>query len=481
MTISNKIHSIFWFRRDLRIKDNEALILAARESDVLLCLYIHSPEEEHPWEPGAASGWWLHHALEDLGSSLEKLGSQLILRRGRSINVLQSLISETSTNRVYWNRLYDPATIKRDSEIKKKLVEKNIAVFSFPGSLLKEPWEIKNSSGTAYQVFTPFWKALSREINIPDSLPILKKLPPPARSISSEKITALNLLPDIAWDREFYNLWKPTEKGAWDSISEFVLRTIEEYKSERDFPYKKATSHMSPYLHFGQITAIGIWRKIKDAFKSSDINSVEPFLRQLGWRDFAHHLLYHFPHTDHKPLKKEFEKFPWKKNKGHLSAWQKGQTGIPIVDAGMRELWTTGTMHNRVRMLVGSFLVKNLQIHWLEGAKWFWDTLLDADLANNTLGWQWIAGSGADAAPYFRIFNPVSQSQKFDPQGLYIRTWIPELKELPDKWIHHPWQAPAETLTSANITLGKTYPYPICDLKETREEALEAYHCLKKK
>jgi deoxyribodipyrimidine photo-lyase len=473
--------SIFWFRRDLRIRDNLALFEAANQSKELICLYIHCPEEESPWEIGGASRWWLHHALIDLNSSLEKLGSKLIIKEGKSLELLSSLSKEFSASAVFWNRLYDPSTIKRDSIIKKSLIDSGIEVKSYSGSLLKEPWEVKNGSGAPYQVFTPFWKSVSKSFEVPDIVPILKKIPPTKLDIPSIELSSLNLLPKIPWDKEFYNYWQPTEKGAWETLSEFILNNIETYKTERDFPYKRASSTLSPYLHFGQITAVSIWRKVLDAFKTSDINSVEPFLRQLGWRDFAHHLLYHFPHTDLKPLKKDFEKFPWEKNKKNLSAWQKGRTGIPIIDAGMRELWTSGIMHNRVRMIVGSYLVKNLRIHWTEGAKWFWDTLIDADLANNTLGWQWVAGSGADAAPYFRIFNPITQSEKFDSQGFYIRKWLPELSSLPDKWIHRPFEAPENILKDANIILGKTYPKPICDLKETREEALEAYFTMKGK
>ncbi|HMO18829.1 MAG TPA: deoxyribodipyrimidine photo-lyase [Oligoflexia bacterium] len=477
--ISHKT-SLFWFRRDLRVKDNEALHTAANESDFLICIYIHSPKEESPWPPGGASRWWLHHALSDLEKNLKKLGSHLIIKSGSSADIIKSIAEENSVSKVYWNRLYDPTTIKRDIQIKEELTSANIKVFSFPGSLLKEPWEIKNSSGNPYQVFTPFWRALSGQISDLEPDLEIRKFPPSTKTVHSDELSTLKLLPKISWDKEFYPFWKPTEKGAWDILENFIISSIQDYKTERDFPFKQATSFLSPYLHFGQITPKSIWRTIHNAFNSSKVNSIEPFLRQLGWRDFAHHLLYHFPHTDSEPLKSDFKNFPWQRNKPALSAWQKGQTGVPIVDAGMRELWATGIMHNRVRMIAASFLVKNLRIHWIEGAKWFWDTLVDADLANNSLGWQWVAGSGADAAPYFRIFNPVSQSEKFDSEGLYIRKWVPEISSLPDKWIHKPWEAPKNVLDAANVILGKTYPKLLCDLKATREEALNAYYSLKK-
>jgi deoxyribodipyrimidine photo-lyase len=480
MAASDKKNSIFWFRRDLRIQDNEALSLAARESDTLICLYIYAPEEESPWEPGAASKWWLHHALTDLSASIESLGSKLIIRSGKSLDILESIIEKFSIDTVYWNRLYDPATISRDTAIKKHLTEKNIHVRTFSGSLLKEPWEIKNASGAPYQVFTPFWKALSKEITSFENTPTPGTLPAPAKYPVSESVSSLRLLPSIPWDKEFYDTWNPSESGAWKALDIFLNDAIDNYKEKRDFPSIEGTSRLSPWLHFGQISAGSIWNRVQHAFQNSEIHSPEPFLRQLGWRDFAHHLLYHFPHTDLKPLKKEFASFPWKKNKRALTAWQKGQTGIPIIDAGMRELWKTGIMHNRVRMIAGSLLVKNLLIHWHEGAKWFWDTLVDADLANNSLGWQWIAGSGADAAPYFRIFNPLSQSARFDPEGSYIRRWVPELASLPDKWIFRPWDAPDHILEAAGVRLGVNYPQPVCDLRETRENALEAYSVMKK-
>lgn len=496
--VANNTNAIVWFRRDLRISDNEALTNALKDSIKPICVYIYNPEEESPWVIGSASKWWLHHALEDLQNSLLSINLDLLFYTGDSLSVLESIVKTTSASKIYWNRMYDPETVLRDTNIKTYFEKQGIEVQSSKGSLLKEPWEIKNGSGKPYQVFTPFWKTLSKELVVDVKKSFKEKPPRKAEiplenkkidpdSLSNLTLQDLKLLPTISWDANFYDLWKPTENAAWDIISNFVHNSIDTYQTDRDIPSLDATSKLSPYLHFGQITPSAIWNFVSDAFEYKKAVFIEPFLRQLAWRDFAHHLLFHFPHTNHKPLKEDFEKFPWREvskkassASADLKAWQKGQTGIPILDAGMRELWHTGTMHNRVRMLVGSFLVKNLRIHWLQGAKWFWDTLLDADLANNSLGWQWIAGCGADAAPYFRVFNPVSQSEKFDAEGLYIRKWVPELSKLPDKWLSKPWEAPHEILMSSGVILGKTYPFPICDLKETREEALNAYYEMKK-
>jgi deoxyribodipyrimidine photo-lyase len=472
--------SLVWFRKDLRVKDNEALFSAVSSSDHSICLYIHIPHEEKPWKIGSASKWWLHHSLVELKKSLEKLGTTLHIRTGNSsLSVLQELTSTYNIPRIHWNRQYEPLLIQRDAHIKKVLTDNGVEVFSYSGSLLKEPWEIKNKTGNPYQVFTPFWKELSSQVRDVTPLPSPKKITGmPIEGGAS--IESLSLLPSPGWDKDFYTCWNPGEAGAEKILNTFIETKLDTYKDKRDFPQLSHTSQLSPYLHFGNISARTVWHKVQTAFKNKEITRPEPFLRQLGWRDFAHHLLFHFPHTDSKPLKAVFEKFPWGSNKKYITAWQKGVTGIPIVDAGMRELWQTGIMHNRVRMITASFLVKNLLIHWHEGAKWFWDTLLDADLANNSMGWQWVAGSGADAAPYFRIFNPITQSEKFDPEGSYIRRWVPELAGLPDRWIHKPFSCPEHILKKHNIALGKEYPLPLCDLKETRENALEAYYSLKK-
>lgn len=462
--------TLVWFRQDFRLEDNHALTAAAKNGDIIP-VYIHSPEEEGDWPIGGASKWWLHHSLESLSQEFDKHGLKLVIRKGKTLENLRLLIKETQANAVYWNRRYEPAVIARDTSIKSDLKDEGIDVHSFNANLLFEPWTIHNKQNKPFQVFTPFWKhCLTLQApSVPLPIP---KLKPSSLSIKSDSLESLELLPKIHWDTGIHAAWKPGESHARKMLDKFLKSPVLEYTDERDRPDHNGISHLSPYLHFGEISPRIIWHA---ALKKYDFAEVEPYLRQLGWREFAHHLLFHFPKTPSFPLRQDFAKFPWKDDPAGLKAWHKGKTGYPIVDAGMRQLWTTGWMHNRVRMIVGSFLVKDLLINWLEGARWFWDTLVDADLANNTLGWQWVGGCGADAAPYFRIFNPITQGEKFDPEGEYVRHWVPELAALPNEWIHQPWEAPADVLRAAGIILGKDYPHPIVDHKKARMRALAAF------
>ncbi|MGD8310060.1 MAG: deoxyribodipyrimidine photo-lyase, partial [Chromatiales bacterium] len=323
-------------------------------------------------------------------------------------------------------------------------------------------------------VFTPFWKACLRRPPPAAPLAAPEKLPP-CPDVDSLALDALGLLPRIPWDAGLRETWRPGEAGALRRLDGFCRKGLDAYADARERPAVVGTSRLSPRLHFGELSPRQVWwRAVRE-----DSPGGEAFLRELGWREFAHHLLHHSPETLERPMDRRFEAFPWREDPEALRAWQSGRTGIPLVDAGMRELWHTGWMHNRVRMVVASLLTKNLRIHWLEGARWFWDTLVDADLANNTLGWQWVAGCGADAAPYFRIFNPVTQGQRYDPEGAYVRRWVPEIGRLPDRWVHRPWQAPEKVLREAGIRLGSDYPEPIVDLKESRREALAAYEQVK--
>ena len=453
---------IVWFRRDLRLADNPALAAALATHRPILPLFIWSPSEEGEGAPGAASRWWLHHSLAALDADLQARGSSLVVRCGSVLEILKDVMRDTGATEVYWNRLYEPALIARDKVIKAALPAQ-----SFNANLLHEPWTIATQLGKPYQVFTPFYKACQLTGEPGRPLPAPARLPTPVK-VASDDLQRLELLPRRDWAKSFPSHWKPGEAGARKLLAAFA---VERYLTDRDFPEREGTSRLSPHLHFGEISPRQIWWGIRDSKRPNP----EPYLRQLVWREFAHHLLFHFPHTTTEPLRSEFRAFPWATHPAQLKAWQRGLTGYPIVDAGLRELWTTGWMHNRVRMIVASFLVKDLMLPWQAGAAWFWDTLVDADLANNTLGWQWAAGCGADAAPYFRVFNPLLQGRKFDPDGAYVKRWIPELAKLAPQWIHAPAEAPAGVLTSAGVQLGHTYPLPLVDHAQARLEALNAY------
>jgi deoxyribodipyrimidine photo-lyase len=464
--------AIVWFRRDLRLSDNAALAAALANHERVLPVYIHAPEEDAPWQPGAASRWWLHHALADLSTQLQ---DRLLIRRGASLATLQDLVQRSGARAVYWNRLYEPAAIRRDTDVKQALRAAGVTAVSNNAALLFEPWEVQNRQGGAYRVFTPFWKRLL-EFGLPQrplAVPGLEgRLVGPAALVGLGGCAPaqLDLLPRIPWDQGIAGAWHPTRAGAEARLDEFLATGLSRYAHGRDLPDKDQVSRLSPYLHFGQLGP----REIVSACRDGG-HAAADFLRELGWREFAHHLLFHFPHTSDKPLDERFASFPWRDDQAAIQAWRLGKTGIPLVDAGMRQLWASGWMHNRVRMIVASFLSKNLLQSWQQGAHWFWDTLVDADLASNSMGWQWTAGCGADAAPYFRVFNPVLQGEKFDPLGGYVRRWVPELSGLPPKWIHRPWEAPADVLLTAGLTLGEGYPYPVVDLKASRQRALEVW------
>jgi len=447
--------TLLWLRQDLRLADHPALHAAVERGAPVIPVFLWCPEEEGAWTPGAASRWWLHHSLDALRSDYAKRGATLIIRRvDDSLAALRELIRETGADAVYWSRRYEPRVVERDRRIKDSLRADGLEVRSFNAALLTEPWDVQNLSGKPFQVFTPYWRKVSATLELPAPLPIPRRIAAPARHPDSIGLDELQLLPEIRWDAGMARTWTPGERGAARRLDHFLDGPVKDYSETRNLPADVGTSRLSPHLHFGEISPRQIWHAAP-RWRGSQ------FMAEIGWREFAHHLLYHFPHTTDAPLRADFTRFPWREDARELRAWQRGETGIPLVDAGMRELWETGWMHNRVRMVVASFLVKNLRMHWLHGARWFWDTLVDADLASNTLGWQWAAGCGADAAPYFRVFNPQSQAEKFDPQGEYIRRWIPELS-------------------------GKTgaagrgpYPAPMVDLKASREAALAAFKTLR--
>ena len=471
---------VFWARRDFRLEDNPALSAACDENDSVVICYIHAPSEEGEWRPGAASNWWLHHSLCAYQDTLGVHSQSLIIRQGNTIDELRAICKTSGARNVYWNRLYDPATIERDTRVKEALKETGVYATSFNGCLLREPWEVAKDGGSMYRVYTPFSKKYFSLPTIKTPLPTVRLRRPPKSPGDSVTIDDLGLLPSISWDRQFYARWQPGEIQAGKQLGWFLDQAISEYKQDRDIPACEGVSRLSPSLHFGEISPRQIWHAVHThgAMPGSE-ESIKPYLRQLIWRDFAHHLLYHLPHTTDQPFNPAFEYFEWQSNPAFLQAWQQGKTGVPLVDAGMRQLWQTGWMHNRVRMLTASLLTKNGLVHWLEGAKWFWDTLLDASLANNTMGWQWTAGCGVDAAPYFRIFNPTRQGKRFDVDGEYVRQWVPELGKLPSKYIHSPSSAPVTVLAEANIIPGKDYPLPVVNLSTSGAEALTRYKTMR--
>ncbi len=473
-----KQHSIIiWFRTDLRLHDNPALSAAIIQTERIIPLYIYAPEEERRWQPGAASRWWLHHSLSSLGRDLKQLGSRLILRSGNSLEQLQQLIEATGASSVYTTRCYTPASIMRDIDVQSVLQNMGIEFKVYNGNLLIEPDSIQNKSGQPFKVFTPYWRTHQQLFDIPSLLPAPDRLPSVPSRLSSLALTKLELLPALPWDKGIRQHWQVGEQAALSMLQKHTRKIIASYPNDHDRPDIDGTSQLSPYLHFGELSVRQVARTLMLARQKGNQPGATALLRQLVWRDFAHHILWHFPATTDKPFDTRYSKFPWQRrsNSRLLKAWQQGLTGFPIVDAGMRQLWRTGWMHNRVRMIVASLLSKNAGTHWLLGARWFWDTLVDADLAQNSMNWQWVAGCGVDAAPYFRIFNPVLQSRKFDPRGEYIRRWVPELAGLPTDYIHQPELTPPLIQQASKVLIGKDYPLPILDLKSSREQALQHY------
>jgi deoxyribodipyrimidine photo-lyase len=468
-----------WFRQDLRLKDNPALYEALQTGEPILPLYILE-EGEQVYPMGGASKWWLHHSLTKLAKSLEQCGNTLFLKRGDPLVLLPKLLAEYKIKAIYWNRRYDPFSIKIDTALKETLTKIGIKVLSFNANLLKEPWEIKNKENGPYKVFTPFSRAVAMAIVPKPLLPAPKEIPKGSIVAVGETLENWQLCPSKPnWALKFQDYWQPGEKNAHKQWQHFLKNGLKDYGQGRDFPSAAKTSGLSPFLHFGEISIREMYQAVTEIREQAPFAaSCEVYLKQLIWREFAHHILYHFPDSIREPIRPEFKNFPWSQNKAHLAAWQKGKTGYPLVDAGMRELYQTGWMHNRVRMMVGSFLVKNLLLPWTLGLAWFWDTLLDADFPNNTMGWQWVSGAGVDAAPYFRIFNPITQGKKFDAEGIYLRKWLPELAALDTQFLHEPWNAPPEILAKAKIKLGKDYPMPIVDLAKTRKQALDIFHAL---
>ena len=469
---------IVWFRQDLRLVDNPALAAAAEGNRPVVPVYIFDEAGEGEWAPGRASRLWLHHSLTSLARDLAARGSRLILRHGPSAVALDKLIAETGAAGVHWNRRYEPASIARDAAIKKSLEARGLVAKSFNASLLFEPWTIRNKAGEPYRVFTQFWKTCLAGDEPPLPVKAPAKFAAPAAWPESDALDGWKLLPTKPdWAAGFRETWTPGEAGANVRLERFLDGAVETYKTDRNRPDLEATSRLSAHLHFGEIGPRQCFHAARA--RAGGTIGAEHFLSEIGWREFSHHLLYQRPDLPEQALREDFRSFPWKDDAKKLGAWQTGNTGYPIVDAGMRELWHTGWMHNRVRMIVASFLVKHLLLPWQRGQEWFWDTLVDADLANNAASWQWVAGCGADAAPYFRIFNPILQGAKFDPECAYTRRWVPEIANLPTNHLFAPWEAPDMVLRAAGVTLGKTYPKPLVDHGEARARALAAFQSLR--
>ena len=462
-----------WFRQDLRLKDNPALNDASKSKEVIP-VYIYDTSNAGNYQLGSASRWWLHKSLQSLNQSIN---NSLVLLSGDPKVLLKELVHTSGADKVVWNRNYEPWQISRDKLIKSNLERNGTKVRTYNGGLLWEPHKILNSSGQPYKVFTPFYRngcLNSPAPRIPNTR--AKKCTFRYLEKMDQGIDSLGLKPQINWHIKISKSWEPGEDSAIRKLKKFLRNSVSNYNSGRDVPGKEGTSKLSPHLRFGEISPNQIWyaatKKIKEKVSVPDL---ECFLSQIGWREFSYYLLYHFPNIPEKNFNQRFDDYRWETEGPKLKAWQRGLTGVPIVDAGMRELWETGHMHNRVRMIVGSYLVKNLNIDWREGGAWFWDCLLDADLASNSASWQWVSGSGADASPFFRIFNPVIQGEKFDKDGIYVRKYCPEINKLPNQYIHKPWEAPEPMLHEYGIELGKNYPRPLVNLKESRSEALDKY------
>jgi len=465
---------IFWFRRNLRLHDNAALCAAAETGRPVVAVYISDALDS-----GGASRWWLHHSLSSLDAALQDHGAGLVIRSGKPEELLPDLIEATGAGALYYSRRYEPRARAQEDALESAL-DGRCELHGFDDSVIRHPDSVMTQSGTPYKVFTPFWKSASGCGEPDRPAPKPDEFKTTTAGLDAGKINGLELLPTGPdWAGGLRDTWTPGEEGAFERL-DATCEIAADYDDDRDRPDIDGTSRLSPHLHFGEVSPRQVWHDIRSATSANGRKGADALLRQLFWRDFSAYLLYHFPRLPEEPLRKEFREFPWTDDAEGLRAWQRGRTGFPIVDAGMRQLWETGWMHNRVRMIVASFLVKDLLVPWQAGADWFLDTLVDADLANNSASWQWVAGCGTDAAPYFRIFNPVLQGKKFDPMGDYVRRWVPELERLPAKLIQEPWKADRDEQKSANVIIGEDYPEPIVNHGDARDLALEAYRAIRK-
>jgi deoxyribodipyrimidine photo-lyase len=470
--------NIVWLRNDLRLQDNAALSAAIERGGPLILLYIQDEKSYGTWAPGAASKVWLHHALESLAGELEKRGGRVLIRAGVTGEVLHELVTSSGAGAIFWNRRYEPNLRALDAGLKLELRAEGLEVETFNSALLNEPHTVANKSGGPFKVYSPYFKTVQDR---PVEAPVAVDLAGAewyVGELESEGLDSLGLLPERDWWRGMVSGWEISEAGAQARLDRFLDGAVAHYNEDRNIPGMEGSSKLSPYLQCGLIGP----RQVVAALETrTDLKEKGPFvyLKEIYWREFAYNVLFHFPQTPDSPLQAQYADFPWEADDALVERWQKGQTGYPIVDAGMRELYATGWMHNRVRMIVASLLVKQLLQDWKVGARWFWDTLVDADLASNTLGWQWSGGCGADAAPYFRVFNPMIQGGKFDAIGTYVKRYVPELAKLPAKYIHTPWDAPESVLEAAGVELGVSYPRPVIDHQAGRDRALAAFDAFK--
>ncbi len=466
------------FGNDLRLRDNRALAAAIETGAPVIPVYVLDTAAAGAWAPGGASRWWLHGSLAALAESLSARGSRLVLRRGDLARELARLAQETGAKAVHLTRRYEPWASAQEARLKRSLDAIGVDVKRYGGALLVEPESVRTQAGEPFRVFTPFWRAASAQVQVRPAAKVPDKLPAPKTWPASERLEDWGLLPAKPdWAAGLRASWTPGEAGAEAALDDFIAAALRSYKEDRDRPDRPGTSRLSPHLHFGEIAPTAVWQALTMAqtVHPELATGAQKYLAEIGWREFSAHLLVQFPALPDVPFRRDFQDFPWADDEAKYHAWTRGATGYPIVDAGMRQLRQTGWMHNRVRMVAASFLVKHLLVGWQRGQAWFWDNLVDADLASNAAGWQWVAGCGADAAPYFRVFNPILQGQKFDPDGSYVSTFLPELARLPTEHIHEPWAAPPLVLAAAGVRLGTTYPQPIVDHAEARKAALEAY------
>lgn len=474
--------TIVWFRHDLRLADHPALSRAV-ERGAVVPLFVWAPGEEGAWPPGRAHRWWLHESLAALGADLRSKGSRLVLRAAPSLDALRDVIETTGADAVYWNARPEPALRMRDDEIAGTLRRDGVEVKTFAARLLHNPEAVRTTSDGPYHVFTPFWAKLKEtlEVGKPIGVPHLSDRLAPERWPESAYLEELGLTPEAPdepdWAGPMREFWTPGERAAHERLDRFLDGHLTNYPQDRNRPDRDDTSRLSPFLHHGELSPRQVWHRVEAWVRNGAMQkAADTFLREFAWREFSYHILHHYPDLPTTPLKSKFSRFEWEQDANTLRRWQRGQTGVPIVDAGMRQLRALGWMHNRVRMIAGSFLTKDLRIAWTEGERWFWDTLVDGDLASNAMNWQWVAGSGPDAQPFFRIFNPVRQGERYDPDGAYVRRWVPELEDLSAKYVHRPWEAPEAVLEEAGVVLGETYPDPIVDHADARERALGAYN-----